>query len=599
MFLRSIPLAIAALLAVPCMVSAAPAINVQSFEQAPGLHDALFVRSAVRQDKGDWDRSWHLVSSLHYTRRPLVFVNDNGPQKLTQAVVGELWMVDLGGSVGVKEWTFEAAMPMAVVNRGGGPDLVQVGRASTPSFGDLRLGARRSLLSREISGLGRMHVAAMLGYAANTAADGSWLGSGGKQLDIAALGSWSMGVWSAHVNAGVRVRGREALTVTVTEPSTGLAKRDGNGDVLTDEALVTGSQIMLRAAVERGLLAHDAAGDELRAGLGMQVLAPIGDVTDGQTLLEFFASASYRLDVGGAFRAFAALSTAPTSGYGASQARVIAGLRFVPALLPGDMDGDGIDDRKDACPKQAEDRDGFEDEDGCPELDNDGDGVPDALDKCPLAAEDKDGFEDEDGCPDPDNDGDGVPDTADKCPQVPEDKDGFDDHDGCAEDDNDGDGIKDADDLCPTLPEDKNGFEDEDGCPDRDDGANPSQKDGRILLPEKVAFVVGRPELSQAGRKTIAALAAYLRKNPGITALEVRVHTDDNGDTDALKILSQHRADAIVGLLASLGPLPADKLSARGMGPVQPIASNATLRGRSQNRRVEVLIRATVPVAKK
>jgi hypothetical protein len=48
--------------------------------------------------------------------------------------------------------------------------------------------------------------------------------------------------------------------------------------------------------------------------------------------------------------------------------------------------------------------------------DSDGDGVPDAVDKCPNDPEDRDGFQDQDGCPDPDNDGDGVPDDKDNCP---------------------------------------------------------------------------------------------------------------------------------------------------------------------------------------
>jgi hypothetical protein len=51
--------------------------------------------------------------------------------------------------------------------------------------------------------------------------------------------------------------------------------------------------------------------------------------------------------------------------------------------------------------------------------DRDGDGVPDDLDKCPDAPEDRDGFEDDDGCPDPDNDGDGILDINDKCPNDP------------------------------------------------------------------------------------------------------------------------------------------------------------------------------------
>jgi len=64
-------------------------------------------------------------------------------------------------------------------------------------------------------------------------------------------------------------------------------------------------------------------------------------------------------------------------------------------------------------------------------LDRDGDGIPDAVDKCPDDPEDKDGFQDEDGCPDPDNDKDGIPDVADACPNEPETVNGVDDEDGC------------------------------------------------------------------------------------------------------------------------------------------------------------------------
>jgi OOP family OmpA-OmpF porin len=66
----------------------------------------------------------------------------------------------------------------------------------------------------------------------------------------------------------------------------------------------------------------------------------------------------------------------------------------------GDKDGDAIATKDDLCPNDAEDKDGFEDEDGCPDPDNDKDGVLDAADKCPLEAETKNGYKDEDGCPD-------------------------------------------------------------------------------------------------------------------------------------------------------------------------------------------------------
>lgn len=135
-----------------------------------------------------------------------------------------------------------------------------------------------------------------------------------------------------------------------------------------------------------------------------------------------------------------------------------------------DTDGDGIPDRRDQCPRQPEDRDGFEDADGCPDWDNDLDGIPDAIDGAPLAREDLDGFADTDGVPDPDNDGDGILDSHDQCPDLAEDVDGHQDGDGCPEDflDRDGDGIEDDADRCPDAPEDEDGFEDTDGCPESD-----------------------------------------------------------------------------------------------------------------------------------
>jgi outer membrane protein OmpA-like peptidoglycan-associated protein len=66
--------------------------------------------------------------------------------------------------------------------------------------------------------------------------------------------------------------------------------------------------------------------------------------------------------------------------------------------------------------------------------DRDGDGIPDDADKCPNDPEDKDGFEDDDGCPDPDNDGDGIPDAKDACPNEPETVNGIKDDDGCPDD---------------------------------------------------------------------------------------------------------------------------------------------------------------------
>lgn len=171
-----------------------------------------------------------------------------------------------------------------------------------------------------------------------------------------------------------------------------------------------------------------------------------------------------------------------------------------------DSDGDGIPDSTDAAPNLAEDLDGFCDEDGDPEedcdkdmvldteeapgcelkRDCDGDLIEDLKDRCDTEPETRNGFEDEDGCPDeaPDKDGDGITGFDEKCPDRPEDFDSFEDEDGCPDPDNDDDGICDqwvsndpnlvtsyeiicsGTDQCEFSAEDTNGFEDEDGCPE-------------------------------------------------------------------------------------------------------------------------------------
>jgi OmpA-OmpF porin, OOP family len=187
------------------------------------------------------------------------------------------------------------------------------------------------------------------------------------------------------------------------------------------------------------------------------------------------------------------------SAAGVPRVRAMLGVGWAPRVH--DVDGDGIPDSKDQCEELAEDRDGFEDDDGCPDFDNDGDGVPDSDDKCPRGLEDQDGFQDEDGCPDPDNDrdgildekdacpneagvadadpklngcpfrdadGDGIIDARDRCPQRAEDRDGFQDDDGCPEFDNDRDGVRDSDDACPNVPGPRRSDPELNGCPSPD-----------------------------------------------------------------------------------------------------------------------------------
>jgi hypothetical protein len=176
-----------------------------------------------------------------------------------------------------------------------------------------------------------------------------------------------------------------------------------------------------------------------------------------------------------------------------------------------DADGDAVPDDVDACPHEPEDRDGWEDDDGCPDLDDDGDGVRDHLDACPRAAEDLDGWQDDDGCPDLDDDGDGIVDLDDACPREAEDVDGWQDDDGCPDLDNDGDGVADAVDACPDHAEVVNGFDDGDGCPDE----IPAEL-SRLEGPVAVEFQRGRDRITRKGTGVLTAVAEVLARYPAI-----------------------------------------------------------------------------------
>jgi len=242
-----------------------------------------------------------------------------------------------------------------------------------------------------------------------------------------------------------------------------------------------------------------------------------------------------------------------------------------------DSDRDGIPNRSDACPYDAEDRDGYQDFDGCPDPDNDGDGVLDAVDACPDQAEDVDGFEDEDGCPDPDNDGDGILDAADACPDQAEDMDGFQDQDGCPDPDNDADGVLDVNDRCPATPA---GVPvDSLGCPTV----------ARIEAPQVlqgVRFRTGSADLEPSSYARLDSLVTTLHAYPQLE-IEVQGHTSDVGDDGRNMQLSQKRAEAVVAYLVSHG-IESRRLTPVGYGETQPMVPNDSPEHRSQNERIMV-----------
>jgi outer membrane protein OmpA-like peptidoglycan-associated protein len=80
-------------------------------------------------------------------------------------------------------------------------------------------------------------------------------------------------------------------------------------------------------------------------------------------------------------------------------------------------------------------------------------------------------------------------------------------------------------------------------------------------------------------------LAQFFRTN-GSTAFVIYGHTDPRGGFEYNMRLSENRARAVANVAIRNGGYVA---TARGFGPMHPIASNATAAGMQQNRRVEIL----------
>ncbi|HSS39908.1 MAG TPA: OmpA family protein, partial [Polyangia bacterium] len=200
--------------------------------------------------------------------------------------------------------------------------------------------------------------------------------------------------------------------------------------------------------------------------------------------------------------------------------------------------------------------------------DADGDGIADNVDKCPNDPEDKDGFQDADGCPDPDNDADGIPDKADKCPNEPEDKDNFEDADGCPDPDNDKDGVLDAADKCPNDP----GPADNNGCPKKYEHIVVTQE--KIELKQKIFFDTNKATIQPRSFSLLDEIAQVMRSRPTMT-VRIEGHTDSRGKHAHNMQLSQARAESVRQHLVGLGIDPS-RMQAQGYGPDQPIETNKT-----------------------
>jgi OmpA-OmpF porin, OOP family len=112
------------------------------------------------------------------------------------------------------------------------------------------------------------------------------------------------------------------------------------------------------------------------------------------------------------------------------------------------------------------------------------------------------------------------------------------------------------------------------------------QAAGHVEVPG-IFFDTGKSELKAESASAVAEIAKLLKADP--LKLYVVGHTDNVASLDLNLKLSQARAEAVVQALVSQHGISAARLTARGVGPLTPVASNDNEEGRARNRRVELV----------
>ncbi|MFT7558508.1 MAG: OOP family OmpA-OmpF porin [Flavobacteriales bacterium] len=179
-----------------------------------------------------------------------------------------------------------------------------------------------------------------------------------------------------------------------------------------------------------------------------------------------------------------------------------------------------------------------------------------------------------------DSDMDGVADSADRCQNTP--KDLKTDTYGCAID-SDKDGVADHLDNCPSTAETLK--VDAKGCP--------LSLSETISIDLSIKFANNSDMVSDSFYSEIKDVADFMNQYAN-TSVVVEGYTDDRGKATYNETLSQRRADAVRAVLVNHFNVDASRVSAKGYGEINPIATNDTTEGRASNRRVVAKVSSEV-----
>ena len=115
---------------------------------------------------------------------------------------------------------------------------------------------------------------------------------------------------------------------------------------------------------------------------------------------------------------------------------------------------------------------------------------------------------------------------------------------------------------------------------------------GLIVNMSDVLFDTGKSTLRPLAREKLAKVAGIVSGHPGLR-LDVEGYTDSVGGDAYNQQLSEDRGGSVRDYLMQEG-MPGNSVASKGFGKSEPVASNDTVEGRQQNRRVQLVISGTV-----
>ncbi|AXX94322.1 OmpA family protein [Arcobacter ellisii] len=127
-----------------------------------------------------------------------------------------------------------------------------------------------------------------------------------------------------------------------------------------------------------------------------------------------------------------------------------------------------------------------------------------------------------------------------------------------------------------------------DECPDTMKGAKVDTVGCMTLINLNINFDTDKSVIKDSYNSRIAEFAKMMKANPKLKA-SIEAHTDSVGSNAYNQKLSERRAASTVKALTDLG-VDSTKIKAVGFGETRPVASNETVEGRAENRRVEAVM---------